>query len=369
MTRAFRPDPVPGSLVDELIELAGRSPSAGNTGGAALRGPRPSTRRRGLLVGDAAGRAAGRLPLARSARRPGAARAVRLRRGLRGALRRGRTSVAGRRRRRTHAAPSPRRAGWAVPYWYVDGGMAVMSLLLAAEAAGLGALFFGLFEHEADVRALLRIPDGLAAAGHRRAGLAPMPAAASRAGRWRRIPDRGWRSCATGVPGLRPRAGDAGRGPEGRARRRRPRRRRRPDRGGPRPGPARRRPRSARSRPAIVERSEPVGDGLLGRPASVVQGPPHEVLEREAATQRGRVELDRGAHVERLHAEDEVRLRQQVEVQAAAAVAGEVDAPAGHRGDRIGRGGPPAVEQPGRCHEGGDARLGQVVHQQARRHR
>ena len=37
--------------------------------------------------------------------------------------------------------------------------MAVMSLLLAAEAAGLGALFFGLFEHEADVRALLRIPD------------------------------------------------------------------------------------------------------------------------------------------------------------------------------------------------------------------
>ena len=38
-------------------------------------------------------------------------------------------------------------------------------------------------------------------------------------------------------------------------------------------------------------------------------------------------------------------------------------------GDRIGRGGPPAVEQTGRCHEGRDARLGQVVHQEARRHR
>ena len=49
--------------------------------------------------------------------------------------------------------------GWSVPYWYVDGGMAVMTLLLAAEAAGLGALFFGLFEHEAEVRSLLRIPD------------------------------------------------------------------------------------------------------------------------------------------------------------------------------------------------------------------
>lgn len=37
---------------------------------------------------------------------------------------------------------------WGVPYWWVDGGAAVMALLLAAEAAGLGALLFGLFDHE-----------------------------------------------------------------------------------------------------------------------------------------------------------------------------------------------------------------------------
>ena len=39
---------------------------------------------------------------------------------------------------------------WPVPYWWAtDGGAAVMALLLAAEDEGLGALFFGQFEHEA----------------------------------------------------------------------------------------------------------------------------------------------------------------------------------------------------------------------------
>jgi nitroreductase len=36
--------------------------------------------------------------------------------------------------------------------------MAVMSLLLAAEDAGLGALFFGLFEHESVVAAAFGVP-------------------------------------------------------------------------------------------------------------------------------------------------------------------------------------------------------------------
>ena len=39
--------------------------------------------------------------------------------------------------------------------------MAVMTLLLAAEDAGLGALFFGVFDGEAELRAALDIPDGL----------------------------------------------------------------------------------------------------------------------------------------------------------------------------------------------------------------
>ena len=49
---------------------------------------------------------------------------------------------------------------WPVPYWWVDAGMAVHSLLLGATAAGLGSCFFGVFEHEAAVKAGLNIPEG-----------------------------------------------------------------------------------------------------------------------------------------------------------------------------------------------------------------
>ena len=55
--------------------------------------------------------------------------------------------------------------GWQVPYWYVDGGMAVMSLLLGCTDVGLGSLFFGVFEHEAAVRAAFAVPEPLALLG------------------------------------------------------------------------------------------------------------------------------------------------------------------------------------------------------------
>jgi len=48
-------------------------------------------------------------------------------------------------------------AGWPVPYWWVDGGMAVMSALLAAVDEGLGALFFTL-EHPATVLGAFNVP-------------------------------------------------------------------------------------------------------------------------------------------------------------------------------------------------------------------
>lgn len=54
---------------------------------------------------------------------------------------------------------------WDVPYWWVDGGAAAMTLLLAVEAVGLGALLFGLFEHEDAVRAEFGVPDGRRAVG------------------------------------------------------------------------------------------------------------------------------------------------------------------------------------------------------------
>lgn len=52
-------------------------------------------------------------------------------------------------------------AAWSTPYWTVDTAFAAMSILLAAEDEGLGALFFGMFQHEAAVRAALGLPDGL----------------------------------------------------------------------------------------------------------------------------------------------------------------------------------------------------------------
>ena len=51
-------------------------------------------------------------------------------------------------------------AAWAAPYWTIDASMAVMTLLLAAEDAGLGALLFGVFRGEAELRRVLGVPEG-----------------------------------------------------------------------------------------------------------------------------------------------------------------------------------------------------------------
>lgn len=60
---------------------------------------------------------------------------------------------------------------WPVPYWWIDGGALVQNLLLATTAAGLGACFFGQFDHEDAVRAAFSVPDdrrslGTVAIGH-----------------------------------------------------------------------------------------------------------------------------------------------------------------------------------------------------------
>ena len=79
---------------------------------------------------------------------------------------------------KAHAGLGADETDWPVPYWFVDGGAAVMAMLLAAEAEGLGALFFGQFRHEravldalgvpADRRALGTVALGRAAPGGRR---------------------------------------------------------------------------------------------------------------------------------------------------------------------------------------------------------
>lgn len=60
---------------------------------------------------------------------------------------------------------------WPTPYWTIDGSFAVMTLLLAAHDAGLGALFFAVFNGEQQLRTRLGVPNevqilGAIALGH-----------------------------------------------------------------------------------------------------------------------------------------------------------------------------------------------------------
>ena len=50
---------------------------------------------------------------------------------------------------------------WSTPYWTVDASFAAMTMLLAAEDAGLGALFFGVFHGEQQLRTRLCVPETL----------------------------------------------------------------------------------------------------------------------------------------------------------------------------------------------------------------
>ena len=155
MVRAFDGRPVPPELVDRLLDLARRSPSAGNTQPWAfvvLEGAQtaalwditlPADRRAtfgwpGLLSAPVVV-----LPLVS----PGAYV-------------------------ERYREPDKRATGlgtdasaWPVPYWWVDGGMAVQTLLLAAVDAGLGALFYGLFDNERPVLDHLGVPPGWRALG------------------------------------------------------------------------------------------------------------------------------------------------------------------------------------------------------------
>ena len=149
MTRTFDGRPVAPGLVDELVDLASRAPSAGKTQGwhlVVLEGTRtalfwdatlPPERRDdfafpGLVAAPVIAVAVAE-PDAYVARYAEADKAAT---GL------GAGSEA-----------------WPVPYWTVDASMAVMTLLLGAEAAGLGALFFGVFHGEVELRAALAIDD------------------------------------------------------------------------------------------------------------------------------------------------------------------------------------------------------------------
>ena len=155
MTRAYTAEPVDSVVVDEILDLARRGPSAGKTdslqflvldGADVARywdttlpvGTRPSFPWPQLL--DAPVLVIPWVEPGAYVRRYSEADKV-----------------------RTGLGEGP--DAWSVPYWWVDGGAAAMTILFAAADAGLGALLFGLFEHEDDVRREFGVPDGFRAIG------------------------------------------------------------------------------------------------------------------------------------------------------------------------------------------------------------
>jgi nitroreductase len=155
MTRDFLAEPVPAEIIHQLVDLASRAPSAGKTQGWHLV----------VLTGEQTSRFWDiSLPLDRRAgfKWQGllSAPVIALAFCDPGAY------VA------RYAEPDKERTGlggsvdaWRTPYWTVDGSMAMMTLLLAAEDLGLGALLFGIFHGEAEIRAELNVPEGLQTLG------------------------------------------------------------------------------------------------------------------------------------------------------------------------------------------------------------
>ncbi len=161
MTRAFSAEPLAPETLDRILDLARRGPSAGNTMALeflVLSGAEQTQRYWATTLSDP-----DELPWPEL---PAAPVLVTL-------------WVRPQAYPERYAEPDKARTGlgeglgaWPVPYWWVDGGAAVMTMLLAAESEGLGALFFSMFDHEPAVREAFGVPDdrrcvGVVALGRR----------------------------------------------------------------------------------------------------------------------------------------------------------------------------------------------------------
>jgi len=151
MTRSLSSRPLPDGLLDEMVRLASRAPSAGKAQGwhlVVLEGDDtarfweitlPPTRRESFRWQGLLTAAAILLPFADP-------------------------------KAYTDRYSEPDKAAtglgvgpeaWPVPYWTIDASMSMMTLLLAAEDAGLGALLFGVFNGETELRDSLGVPSHL----------------------------------------------------------------------------------------------------------------------------------------------------------------------------------------------------------------
>jgi nitroreductase len=193
MVRSFSPEGIDRAVLDQILQAALRSPSAGNTAGTAwvvLEGPAETA-----VYFDATTDAAWR------GRNPG--RAEGLRRAPVVLLAYASPDAYLDRYSEPDKVASGLGAGvaaWPVPYWFGDAAFGVMAVLLAAVDAGLGACVLGAFRGEDELAALLGVPAGWHLFGaialgradgndHRSASLGPRrpaPGARVHRGRWAR---------------------------------------------------------------------------------------------------------------------------------------------------------------------------------------
>ncbi len=151
MTRAFDSRPIEPGVLEDLVALGARAPSAGKTQGWHLV----------VLEGAETARF---WDITLPPMRRGAFRWQRLLDAPVIAL-----PLADPRAYTDRYSESDKRAtglgssveAWPVPYWTVDASMSVMTMLLAAEDVGLGALFFGVFKGERALRRALGIPSSM----------------------------------------------------------------------------------------------------------------------------------------------------------------------------------------------------------------
>jgi len=146
MTRRFEPTPVAPELLDELLDLARRAPSAGFSQGVHFL----------VLAGDSLARfwevtGAGEWF---ATKQPGILQAplvvLPLADPTAYTARYAEVDKAG---HGLHDA-----ANWEVPFWLTDASMAVQNLLLLVEERGLGALYFGIFRNARQLLDELGVP-------------------------------------------------------------------------------------------------------------------------------------------------------------------------------------------------------------------
>lgn len=151
MVRAFQDRPLPAGTTDRLIELATHAPSAGFSQGWAfvvLEGPDQTARYWDVTLPP---------PRREGFTRPGLLRAP----ALIIPLAHPQAYVD------RYGEPDKAASGlgtdadaWPVPYWLVDTAMGAMLILLGAVDEELGALFFGIFDHQDALMAELGVPPG-----------------------------------------------------------------------------------------------------------------------------------------------------------------------------------------------------------------